>query len=182
VFPPCQVPLEVRDPPPVPGKSRDMVIQELVYQTGTVSAREVPLLRALLCRFDDRDSALFLTVHHSATDAWSQQVIMRDLGAFHAARATGAPAGLPPVRKYCEYAEWQRASATSPAEDGAPAYWRDKLRGAREFTIPNDHVHPDSYSQPYSLHNHGIEADVMAKASALASASRTTMFSVRRAC
>jgi condensation enzyme len=121
---------------------------------------------------------LFLTVHHSATDAWSQQVIMRDLGAFYAARATGTPAKLPPVRQYREYAEWQRASATSTAEDGAPAYWRGKLRGGREFTIPNDHGHPETYSRSYSVHMHGIEADIMARASALATASRVTLFSV----
>src|SRR5215470_19308554 len=41
VFPPCQVPLEVRDLPPVTGKSRDTVIQELTLevQAGTISAR-----------------------------------------------------------------------------------------------------------------------------------------------
>jgi condensation enzyme len=178
VYPPCQVPLEIRDLPPVTGKSRDMVIQELGYQTDTINAREVPLLRARLCKFDDQDSVLFVTVHHSVSDAWSLEVIMRDLGAFYVARATGTPAELPPVRQYREYAEWQRASATSSAEDGAPAYWRDKLSGAREFTISNDHGHPDSYSRPYSLHRHGIEADVIAKSSALATASRGTVFTV----
>jgi condensation enzyme len=178
VFPPCRVPLEVKDLLPVTGKSRDMVIQELGYQTDTISAREVPLLRARLCRFDDQDSVLFVTVHHSVSDAWSLEVIMRDLGAFYASRVTGASAELPPVRQYREFAEWQRASATSSAEDGAPAFWRDKLSGAREFTISNDHGHPDSYSRPYSLHRHGIEADVIAKASALATACRTTLFSV----
>ncbi|MDQ2814646.1 MAG: condensation domain-containing protein [Actinomycetota bacterium] len=178
VFPPCPVPLEVRELPPVPGKSRDMVIQDLAYQTDTINAREVPLLRARLCRFDDRDSLLFLTVHHSASDAWSFDVILRDLGAFYVSRTTGAPAELPPAGQYREYAEWQRANATSTAEDGAPAYWRGKLHGAREFTIPNDHGHPASYSRPYSLHNHRIEADTIAEASALATASRTTVFSV----
>jgi condensation enzyme len=60
VCPPCRVPLEVRDLPPVTGKSRDMVIQELILEAhaGTISARQVPLMRALLCRFDDRDSAV----------------------------------------------------------------------------------------------------------------------------
>jgi hypothetical protein len=178
VFTTCPVPLEVRDVPPVTGKSRDTIIQELLHQTFTVSAREVPLLHALLCRLDARDSVLFLSVHHSATDAWSLEVIMRDLGAYYAARSTGTPVDLPPVRQYREYAEWQRASATSSAEDGAPAYWHRQLRGAREFTIPNDHGHPQSYSRPYSLYLHGIEADVVAKASALAASSRTTMFSV----
>ena len=48
VFPPCQVPLEVRDLPPTPGTSREMVIQELIVQvqTGTMSARQLPLIRA----------------------------------------------------------------------------------------------------------------------------------------
>src|SRR5580693_6728688 len=178
VFPPCPVPLEVQDMPPVPGRSRDVVLQELVFKPDPISVRQVPLMRARLCRFDDRDSVLFVTVHHSVSDAWSLEVVMRDLGAFYAARAAGTPAGLPPVRQYREYAEWQRASATSTAEDGALAYWRDKLRGAREFTLPNDHGHPDRYSRPYSLHTHGIEADVIAGASALAATARTTVFSV----
>jgi hypothetical protein len=104
-----------------------------------MTAREVPMLRALLSRFDDQDSVLFLTVHHSVSDAWSVQVIMRDLGAFYAARRSGIPAKLPEVRQYREYSEWQRASASNAADDGAPKYWLEKLHGAREFTIPNDH-------------------------------------------
>jgi hypothetical protein len=157
-----------------------MIVQELIVEVeaGTMTAREVPMLRALLCKFDDRDSVLFLTVHHSVSDAWSVQVIMRDLGAFYAARRSGIPAELPEVRQYREYAAWQRANASNAAEDGAPKYWLEKLHGAREFTIPNDQAHPESYSRPYSLYVHIIEADVIAAASALATDSRTTVFTV----
>jgi condensation enzyme len=180
VHPPCPVPLEVTDLAPHPGTTRDMIVQELIVtaEAGTLSARDVPMLRARLYRFDDQDSVLFLTVHHSVSDAWSLQVIMRDLGAFYAARRAGVPATLPPVRQYREYAQWQRDNAASTAQDGAPEYWRDKLHGAREFTIPNDHGHPDSYSRPYSLHVHIIEADVIAAASALATDTRSTLFTV----
>jgi condensation enzyme len=180
VFPPCQVPLEVRDLPPANGKSRDMVIQELLLQAhaDTISAREVPLLRALLCRFDDRDSALFLTVHHSVSDGWSIQVILRDLGAFYAARVSGTTPKLPQMRQYREYVDWQRASAGSTADDGALKYWAEKLDGAREFVVPTDHGHPERYSRPYSLHVFGIDADTMAAAAALANATRGTRFMV----
>jgi hypothetical protein len=180
VLPPCRVPLEVRDLPPVTGKSRDMVIRELVLEVeaGSISAREVPLMKVLLCKFDDRDSVLLLTVHHSVSDGWSVSLVFRDLGAFYTARRTGIAAVLPQVRQYHEYVAWQRASATSTAEDGAPAYWRHKLDGAREFTIPNDHGHPDSYSRPYSQHSHGIESEVMTAASALATVTRSTLFTV----
>jgi hypothetical protein len=182
VLPPCPVPLEVRDLPPEAGPSRDRTVQELIMQaeaSSTINVREVPLMRALLCKFDDRDSALFLTVHHSVTDAWSLQVILRDLGAFYAARRTGTEPNRPPMRQYREYAAWQRANATSTAADGAPAYWQHKLDGAREFTMPNDSEHPDSYSQHYSLHAHRIEPEVMNAVSALATATRSTMFTVR---
>ena len=179
VFPPCQVPLEVRDLPPVTGESRDMVVQELIVEAeaGTISARQVPLLRALLGRFDDRDSALFLTVHHSASDGWSVQLILHDLGAFYAARVNGTPPKLPQMRQYREFAEWQRASASTP-DDGALKYWAEKLDGARETVMPNDHPHPDLYSRPYSMHVFGIDADTMAAATALATATRGTRFMV----
>src|SRR5579872_3408876 len=47
VCPPCRVPLEVRDLPPVTGKSRKMVVEELIAaeEASTISAREVPMLR-----------------------------------------------------------------------------------------------------------------------------------------
>src|ERR1700734_3481315 len=162
VPPPCQVPLEVRDVPPVTGTSRDLVVQHLIMEAeaGSLSAREVPLLKALLCRFDDRDSLLLLTVHHSVSDGWSMQVIFRDLGVVYAARRAATAAVRLQMRQYRDYAAWQRAIATSTAEDGAPAYWQRQLDGAREFTIPNDHEHPDRYSRPYSMHVHNIEPEI----------------------
>jgi condensation enzyme len=179
VCPPGQVPLEVRDLPPVTGTSRDTVIRELIAEAGagTISAREVPLLHGRLCRFDDRDSVLFLTVHHSVSDGWSVQVILRDLGVFYAARVSGIAPKLPEMRQYREYAEWQRASASTP-DDGALKYWAEQLDGAREFVMPNDHGHPERYSRPYSLHFFGIEAGTMAAADDLATATRSTQFMV----
>jgi hypothetical protein len=180
IYPPCRVPLEVKDLPPAAGKSRDIVAQELIAEAeaGRISAYEVPTLRGLLSRFDDRDSVLVLTVHHSVSDGWSLQVILRDLGAFYAARSSGRPAELPAVRQYREYAELQKARATSTAEDGAPRYWQDNLHGVREFVIPNDHGHADSYSSSYSLYNDNIDADVIAAAAELATRARTSPFTV----
>jgi condensation enzyme len=180
VCPPCPVPLEVRDLPPAAGPSRAAVIQDLMHQAhaDTISARAVPLLRALLCRFDDRDSVLFLTVHHSVSDGWSVEVILKDLGACYAARVSGAAPKLPQMRQYREYAQWQRAGAASTPDPVALKYWAGQLAGAREFVVPNDHGHPDRYSRPYSLHIYSIDADTMAGADALARATRGTVFMV----
>src|SRR5215469_8862197 len=181
VLPPCRVPLEVRDTPPAAGKSRHSVIQELYIEAecSTVSTREVPLLRALLARFDDRDSALFVTVHHSVSDGWSVGVILRDLGAFYAARANGTEPVLPQMRQYREYVEWQRASAANTDDGGALSYWTAQLDGAREFVMPTDHGHPKRYSSPYSQHVFTIDAETTAAAADLAHATRGSLFMVQ---
>jgi hypothetical protein len=98
--PPCQVPLEVRD---LPSATRDLVMQKLLVEAegGTLSTRVAPMMRALLCRFDDRDSALFLTVHHSVSDGWSVGIVLRVLrgqGQRHRAEAAGN-APVPRVRR-----------------------------------------------------------------------------------
>jgi len=180
VLPPCQVPLEVRDLPPVSGKARDMVIEELWVEVecGKISTREAPLMRALLGRFDDQDSALFVSFHHSVADGWSVGVLMRDLGAFYAARVNGTAPELTEMRQYREYVEWQRASAANTDDDGALSYWAAKLDGAREFVMPTDHGHPKRYAQPYSMHVYSIDADTMAGADAVANATRGTRFMV----
>jgi non-ribosomal peptide synthetase component F len=82
------------------------------------------------------------------------------------------------MRQYREYAQWQRANATSTAEDGAPRYWQHKLDGAREFEVPNDHGHPERYSRPYSGHGYAFDSDVAALVSAFATATRSTLFTV----
>jgi condensation enzyme len=112
VYPPCRVPLEVRDRP-VTERSRGVVAEELLIEgeKGTMSARQVPVMRATFTRFDDTDSVLVIVVHHSASDAWSQTVVLRDLAAFYDARANHRPVNLPPVKQYRDYAEWQKAGA-----------------------------------------------------------------------
>ena len=136
------------------------------------------MLHALFCRFDDRDSALLMTVHHSVSDGWSSMVIFRDLGAFYAARVSGTAPALPPMRQYREYAEWQQATATNTDDDGALKYWAGQLDGAKEFVLPNDHGHPEKYSRPYSLHVFKIDAETGAGAAALANSTRATVFTV----
>src|SRR5579863_850457 len=96
VCPPCQVPLEVRDWPAT-GRPRDVIAEELIIEAekGTMTPRQVPVIRAVFTRFDDRDSVLVVVVHHSASDAWSQNVILHDLAAFYDARANQRVADLP---------------------------------------------------------------------------------------
>lgn len=178
VHPPCGVPLEVRDLPPVIDRSRGLVAEELIIEAErrTMSPRQVPVLRAVLGRFDDSDSVLVLLEHHSASDGWSMNVIMRDLAAFYAARTSHRPADLPAVRQYREFAAWQRVGSAAMSE--ARQYWRDKLRGAHVLALPKDRPAPEVYSRPFSGHSYVVSADEMAVAAKFAAEMRSSMFMV----
>jgi condensation enzyme len=177
VHPPGPVPLEVRDLPPA-DKPRDLIGEELIIEAeqGTMTPRQVPLMRATLTRFDDRDSVLVLVVHHSASDAWSQTVVLRDLAAFYDARAGHHPVHLPPVRQYREYTQWQRDRAAETSD--ARQYWRDKLGGAHVLAVPNDRPRPDGYTRPFSIYNYAVSADEMGTAAGFAHEMRSSMFMV----
>jgi condensation enzyme len=180
VFPPCSVPLEIRDLPPATGLSADVRAEKLLIEAelSSVDVAELPLLRAILGRLGERDSVLILVAHHSASDGWSMQVIMRDLAASYAARVDRRPVQLPTVRQYREYAVWQQAAVAGPETGRSRKYWRDKLRGARIFAMPADHAVPREHIQPYSAHNFTIDAEVMAGLSNFARAMRSSPFMV----
>jgi len=177
VYPPREVPLEIRDCPSAE-RPRELVVEELIIEAEktTMTPRQVPVMRATFTRFDDRDSVLALVVHHSASDAWSQSVIVHDLAAFYDARANHRAADLPPVKQYREYAEWQRAGVAD--NSASRQYWREKLHGAHVLALPNDNPRPAVYSRPFSAHNYVVSADEMATPVRFARETRSSMFMV----
>lgn len=175
---PSPVPLRVRALPDVADRSRDAYAQELLIEAeqSSVNVADLPLLRADLSTFDDRDSVLTVVSHHTAGDAWSMQVIIRDLAACYTARAAGRVPDLPPVRQYREFTAWEQSIAASPMAREARAYWRQKLRGARFFALPADHPGAQPLSSPYNSHHFTIDADVMTGVSAIAKSAHATTF------
>jgi hypothetical protein len=140
VFPPSSPELELRDLSGVEPAARGARIEELLIEVeaGEFSVNELPHLRAVLGRFDDRDAVLVLVAHHTATDGWSMRLIIRDLAARYAARTGHAGHDLPPARQYREFAVWQREAFVDPAQGPARAYWREKLSGGQTFAMPTD--------------------------------------------
>jgi hypothetical protein len=176
VYPPRPVPLRIWDLPAAADRSRDVVAEELLNEAALspLSPRQLPLLRAELCRFDDRDSMLILLTHHSACDEWSMQVILRDLAICYSARTAGRQPELPDLLQYREFCELQSGELGTAAADEARAYWRAKLGGARIFAVPTDRMAPDLHIEPYSARHFIVGAEVMAPLAALAGSLRST--------
>jgi hypothetical protein len=180
VEPPSPVPLVLQRLPLPTGPARDEAAQRLYSEAdlNAVDPDRPPLLRADLTRFDDRDSVLILTTHHTSSDAWSHQVIVRDLAAFYGARTGGRPAELPELRQYADYTSWQQATFTGELADEAFGYWQEQLRDAQIFALPTDRPMPQEHQSLYSEYNFTIETEVMSAAADLAKAVRGSTFMV----
>ncbi|MFH8345522.1 condensation domain-containing protein [Streptomyces sp. NPDC018045] len=179
VLAPSPPALEERHLPGLGAADRARAVEDLLIEaeTGAVSARRAPLLRAVLARFDDEDALLVLAVHHTAADGWSVRIVIRDIAECYAARrALGVPPR--PVRQYREFAARQRADATGPHARRALDFWRDNLRGASAVSVPVDHPKSSGRPEATAIHRFAIGADVVAPALELGRAHRCTPFMV----
>ena len=178
IHPPASAALLLRDEPPPLG-SWNARAHELLNEAEAepFDAREVPLLRALLVRFGAADSLLVLTTHHIASDAWSMQVIIRDLAASYAARAGHRGHDLAAAYQYQDFASGQRADA-DPRGREARRFWQQKLLGARVHALPADRLLPPGAPDPYSVHRFAIDTGTSALAAELAKSVRSSLFVV----
>ncbi|HEV2376107.1 MAG TPA: condensation domain-containing protein [Streptosporangiaceae bacterium] len=177
VVPPVSPSLEVHDLEPGCPVERDRCAEEFVneVEAGTFGLHEVPLVRALLGRFDRDNSVLVLAAHHTAVDGWSVHVVVRDLAECYAARREHRAPHLPPVRQYREYVTWQRANGAPAA---ARAFWRDTLRGQQVVTIPTDMPRRDHEPFETGWHRFMIGDPLRSAALTLAEATHSSPFMV----
>ncbi|HSF43788.1 MAG TPA: amino acid adenylation domain-containing protein, partial [Thermoanaerobaculia bacterium] len=112
-----------------------------------------PVWRATLVRLDAADHALILTMHHIVSDAWSLDVLMREVAVLYTAFSQGLPSPLPelPVQ-FADYASWQQRWLDGPGLAPELAYWRERLTGAPALVLPPDLPHrPEQPIRPARL-------------------------------
>ncbi|WP_214410545.1 condensation domain-containing protein [Sphaerisporangium fuscum] len=179
VLPPSPPVLLVHDFTGVDREERELRAEQLLIEieSGAYGIHDLPLLRAVLGRFDDRDAVLVLIAHHTAADEWSMRLIMRDLAGFYAAR-TGHPGNLPRTRQYQEYARWEQESAAEGGAAAQRAYWREKLAGARILATPTDHPRSADLPKTTSWHRFWIPAELTSGVTGVAKQMRASPFMV----
>ncbi|MFL5385414.1 MAG: amino acid adenylation domain-containing protein, partial [Longimicrobiaceae bacterium] len=107
-----------------------------------------PLFRAALLRLDDDDHVLLLCMHHAVGDAWSVEVLFRELGALYGAFREGRASPLPELAaQYADHAEAQRARLGGEALERELAWWKARLAGAPALLeLPADRPRPPARS------------------------------------
>lgn len=175
--PPVPLHVETHD---VPSSRRDLLAEQLLVEAESAqqSARQLPLLRAELHRFGERDHLLVLSVHHSASDGWSMQLLHDDVAVAYAAGLAGHEPQLPAAVGYTALARWERSAEFAERAIARRAHWRGQLAGARVFTLRADNpVLPES-GLPYVAVNFEVDAARVGALASFAAQHRTSLFMV----
>ncbi|MCD2189309.1 non-ribosomal peptide synthetase [Actinomycetospora soli] len=142
--------------------------------------RELPI-RALLIA-DGNGHVLVLTLHHIATDEWSDRPFADDLAAAYAARREGrAPEFTPLPVDYADYTRWQSALLDAVGEEQL-AFWARTLDGApEELVLPTDRPRPARPSFTGGTITLPLDGEVSAGLRALAAEHGASTFMVLQA-
>ncbi|MEM8663717.1 MAG: condensation domain-containing protein, partial [Pseudomonadota bacterium] len=100
-------------------------------------------MRGHLLRAGKGAHFLLLNLHHSATDGWSQQLLVRELGQAYRRAADGDALDLtPPAVQYADLAASERERLNGPQGKTLCAFWETVLSGVRPVALPTDHPRP----------------------------------------
>lgn len=122
--------IDLRDEPPT---EREVLMRAAVERAARApfDLASGEMLRAALVRTGDDVHTLLLTVHHVASDGWSDAVLFGEIGALYGAFVAGHPSPLGELAlQYADYAAWQRERLASGAMSADLEYWTHRLAGA----------------------------------------------------
>ncbi len=181
---PCQIiapdvtlPLPVVDLASLPAEAQAERVAEEMAAARTLPfdlSRDL-MLRAKLLRLAPDAHLLLLTVHHIATDAWSNNLLMQELATLYDSFSAGSgETGLEPLPiQYADFAHWQRRQNT---EDDL-AYWTKHLGGELPIlNLPTDYARPLAQNHRGGVLNGEIDPALTDALKALAQQERATLF------
>lgn len=148
------------------GLSADTREQQIALRIASEAGKpfdlqQAPLMRATLLQVADAEHLLLLNMHHIASDAWSNAILMQDLTRAYAQAALGISAPLPrPAIQYADYAHWQRGDYLhSSACKTSAEYWQNYLgQTLPPLDLPVDFARNDQHSHPAGKHDFSLPA------------------------
>jgi len=137
-----------------------------------------PLLRVHLLRRCDNKQVLLFVIHHIIADAWSLDVLYRELVIAYQAAVAGVAPELPELPiQYADYAEWQLEWLSGAELDRQLAYWREQLADAPELLeLPLDRPRPRVQTHNGANTEKRIDQQVASSLKQLAQSSSCTLF------
>lgn len=102
------------------------------------------LLRAGIYQVANTSWVFTYTMHHIISDAWSMDILIKELLLLYNAHTKGKEASLPPLRiQYKDYATWQQEQLLCDALQVHRNYWLKQFEGELPvLALPGDRIRP----------------------------------------
>ena len=177
---PASLRLEVQDLSQIEESLRIAEVMDLAKQDQTqpFDLSRDQLLRVRLLRLRRSEHVILLTMHHIVTDAWSTEVLIKEVAALYTAYVQGQPSPLTklPVQ-YADFAIWQREWLSGEVLESQLEYWRQRLAGAAPvLELPTDKPRPAVRTFVGATHNISLSADITKGLRQLSRQEGTTLF------
>ncbi|WP_433534561.1 condensation domain-containing protein [Micromonospora sp. CA-249363] len=131
------------------------------------------MLRCRLLRLSPEEHVLVLTVHHIASDGWSQAILRDEMSRLYAAFHAGLPDPLPaPAARYSDYVRYQTAGHADSV-----GYWVKQLAGLPDvLTLPTARPRTARVAAPGGVVRIPLPSAVTVRLKELGAADGTTLY------
>ena len=121
--------IDLRELPPheINSKAQQLITEEV---EKPFDLSKDLMLRTKLVRLAEEDNLLLYTMHHIASDGWSQGIFINEFNMLYEAYENGIANPLADLNiQYADYAHWQRNWLQGEVLEEKLNYWKDKLQG-----------------------------------------------------
>ncbi|MCB0210183.1 MAG: amino acid adenylation domain-containing protein, partial [Anaerolineae bacterium] len=165
-----------------PAEQQEKLVRQLVEEEmmRPFNLTKDLLLRATLISLSEDDYVLVLMMHHIASDALSQKILIQELGTLYTAFSQGKPSPLSTLPlQYADFALWQREwlQVQGAEVEAQQDYWRKRLAGLPPLLqLPTDRPRSQAPSFQGYTYLFEIEAKLTGSLRRLNQQTGTTMF------
>jgi condensation domain-containing protein len=138
------------------------------------------MIRTTLFRLARDAHVLLIRMHHIAADAFSVEVLFREVSQAYASFSTGHVPALPELPiQYADFACWQHDRLRGKVFDELAAYWLAELRDApRLLPLPTDRPRLPVQRHAGGRHNLRLRRELASGVRALAASEKCTVYMV----
>ena len=137
-----------------------------------------PLLRATLIRLSPEEHIIQLLMHHIVSDAWSLDVLLKEMIGSYEAFLKGEQSPFPPLPiQYADFASWQRERLDGEAMETQIAYWKDRLADTPAILeLPTDRPRPPIQTMRGARHTFTLSEALTEQLKAISRKEGVTMY------
>jgi amino acid adenylation domain-containing protein len=137
-----------------------------------------PLLRVKVLKLEEEEHVALFTMHHIASDGWSNGVLIREFRALYRAYCAGEPSPLAELPiQYADFAVWQRKWLTGAALEQELKYWREQLSGKPPvLNLAGDRPRPLVPTYRGATRSFALSAELSQSLEALSNREGVTLF------